>query len=183
MGQERGLGGEFFLFLFKLLRVLKDGVCVDWNLEILIYCIIFNKQEIGAEKAMSDYFIEEKETIHTILESDTELEGELSFETSLKIKGKFKGRIQTSGLLVIDATAEVEADIQARDVVLAGSLKGNITALNRVELDVTSKLSGDIKTYKLKIADGVFFEGACEMLTPEELAKLVSLPVVSEKTV
>jgi len=131
---------------------------------------------------MGHYFIEEKENINTVLEEDTELEGELFFETSLKIKGKFKGQIQTSGLLVIDNTAQVEAEIYAQDVVLAGHLKGNITALNRVELETTAKLTGDIKTYKLQIADGVFFEGACEMLSADELSKMPKPLLTQEKT-
>lgn len=124
---------------------------------------------------MHDYFIENKDQVNTVLENNTDLEGELFFETSLNIRGKFKGSITTNGLLVIDSGAEVKADIKAKDLVLRGFLHGNITAIDRVEIEPTGKLYGDIKTFRLKIADNVVFEGSCEMLSQEELLKLTGL--------
>lgn len=121
---------------------------------------------------MNDYFIENKDLINTVLENNTELDGDLFFETSLKIRGKFKGLITTSGLLVIDNGAEVIADIKAKNVLLKGTLHGNIIASDRIEIESTGKLYGDIKTFKLKIADNVLFEGNCEMLSQEELLEL-----------
>lgn len=121
---------------------------------------------------VSDYFIENKDQINTILEVNTDLNGELSFETSLQMKGKFKGIINASGLLIIDKDAYVEADIKTKDIVIAGSVKGNIIATNKLEIEPTGKLTGDIKTFKLKIADGVYFEGNCEMLSQEDLLKI-----------
>jgi cytoskeletal protein CcmA (bactofilin family) len=130
---------------------------------------------------MADYFIENKDKINTVLESGTHLEGNLHFKTSLKIKGKFKGVIRSEGLLVIAPEAEVEAEIFSHDVVVAGTVKGNITSLNKLEIEETGKLYGDIKTYKLKIADGVYFDGNCEMLSREELEGLMSETPVNEK--
>ena len=118
---------------------------------------------------MSDYFIENKDKINTVLEQGTSLEGELFFLSSLKIRGKFKGSIVSEGLLVVDQGAALEADIKAKDVVIAGQVKGNIIATNKLEIESSGKLYGDIKTGKLKIADGVFFEGNCEMMDQKEI--------------
>lgn len=118
---------------------------------------------------MADYFIEDKDKINTVLETSTDLEGELFFKTSLKIKGKFQGKIFSEGLLFIAPEAEVEADIYTRDVVIAGKVTGNVSAQNKLEIEESGALYGDIQTYKLKIADGVIFEGNCEMLSQDEL--------------
>jgi cytoskeletal protein CcmA (bactofilin family) len=41
---------------------------------------------------------------------------------------------------------------------------GNIEAASRFEIHSTGKLYGNIRTAKLQIADGVVFEGTCEMI-------------------
>jgi len=102
--------------------------------------------------------------IVTTFAPDTEFEGELQFNTPLKIQGKFKGKIETAGFLWIDDNAVVEADIIAGSVKLGGTVKGNIDAKQKIEILPKAKLYGNIKTTKLKIADGVIFEGSCEML-------------------
>lgn len=103
--------------------------------------------------------------INTTFAPDTEFEGELFFSTPLKIQGKFVGKIETKSFLWIDADAHVEGDIIAGSVKLGGTLRGNIDAKQKVELLASAKLYGNIKTAKLKIADGVLFEGNCEMTT------------------
>jgi len=101
--------------------------------------------------------------IVTTFAPDTEFEGDLSFSTPLKIQGKFKGQIETNSFLWIDSEAIVEGDINAGSVKLGGTLRGNITASQKVELLSSAKLYGNIKTIKLKVADGVLFEGNVDM--------------------
>jgi cytoskeletal protein CcmA (bactofilin family) len=45
---------------------------------------------------------------------------------------------------------------------------GNVIATNRLEMLQTGKVQGNIKTAKLQIADGVIFDGNCEMIQPGE---------------
>ena len=46
---------------------------------------------------------------NTILEEETVLEGNLKFSSSLNIKGRFNGSIETTGLLFVDKNAVVKA--------------------------------------------------------------------------
>ncbi len=101
--------------------------------------------------------------IETTFAPDTDFEGELYFDDPLKIQGKFKGKIETQGFLWVDEQAEVEADISAGSVKIGGLVKGNIVAEQKIELLSTAKLYGNIKTKKIKLSDGVLFEGNCEM--------------------
>ncbi len=106
--------------------------------------------------------------ISTLFAKDTEFSGELSFEKSLQINGKFDGEIVSGGYLVVGEGAEVKANIKAKTVILKGTVYGNIEAENRLEIHVNGKLYGNIRTAQLKIADGVVFEGRCEMIRPAE---------------
>jgi cytoskeletal protein CcmA (bactofilin family) len=108
--------------------------------------------------------------ISTTLGVNTFLEGELEFEKSLQINGQFKGEIKTPGLLVIGPTAFVEAHISANVILIAGEVIGNIIATNKVNILPGGKVTGNIKTSKLKIADGVVFDGNCEMIKLEKSA-------------
>lgn len=102
--------------------------------------------------------------IETTFGPETDFEGDLEYDTSLKILGKFKGQIKTNGFLIIGETAEVEAEISAGSLIIGGTITGNIEAKEKCEVLSTGKIYGNIKTKKLKIADGVVFEGNCQMI-------------------
>lgn len=108
--------------------------------------------------------IKESEKVDTILSGTTVFNGILKFNTSLKIEGTFKGRIQSKGHLIIGENAKVRANIKAKSIVISGEVKGDVEAYERLEMLPTGKLYGNIKTKKLKMADGVIFEGSCQML-------------------
>lgn len=102
--------------------------------------------------------------ITTVFSKDSEFFGELSFKKSLQINGYFEGEIASGGFLAIGEGAVIKANIKAKTVILMGTVYGNIEALTRLEIHSTGKLYGNIRTAKLQIADGVVFEGACEMI-------------------
>jgi cytoskeletal protein CcmA (bactofilin family) len=105
------------------------------------------------------------EPIVTTLGRETEFSGRLSFTESLKIEGKFDGEIDSSGFLFIDEGAEVKASlVKAASVIVGGVVRGNIEAADKVEMLPSAKVYGNVRTSKLRIADGVIFEGRCEMI-------------------
>jgi cytoskeletal protein CcmA (bactofilin family) len=131
----------------------------------------------------SDYSdIKEGEKVETIFSNTTTFSGELNFETSLKIEGSFKGKIRSKGHLIVGENAKVRASIKANSIVIAGEVKGNVEADERLELLPTGKLYGNIKTKKLKMADGVVFEGSCEMLKEQELSRALGVTSGSKET-
>ena len=102
----------------------------------------------------------------TVFAKDTEFYGDLSFQKSLQINGYFEGEIVSEGFLVVGEGATIKANIKARTVIIHGTVHGNIEAVDRLEIQSSGKLYGNIRTSKLKIADGVVFEGKCEMVKP-----------------
>jgi len=119
---------------------------------------------MGKKNQYSD--IKEGEKVETVFSSTTYFNGNLKFNSSLKIEGTFKGEIISSGYLIIGEKARVDANIKAGSIMIAGEVHGDVEASERLEMLSTGKLYGNIKTKILKMADGVIFEGSCEMLHP-----------------
>lgn len=103
--------------------------------------------------------------IATTLGKETSFSGTLRFKDSLRIQGKFEGEIDSMGRLIIDCDAVVSARrIRASSVVVGGVVHGDIEAVDRLEMLPSAKVYGNVRTSKLRIADGVVFEGKCEMI-------------------
>ncbi len=111
------------------------------------------------------------------LGSGTILKGTLKFSSSVRISGKFEGAIQSDGFLYVENGAEVRADIKARSIVVGGVVRGNIEAYDKIEMLSSGKIYGNVRTAKLKIADGVIFEGKCEMIKNSEQIDVFSAPI------
>jgi cytoskeletal protein CcmA (bactofilin family) len=117
------------------------------------------------------------ERITTTLGRETEFNGIMRFKDSLKIDGNFTGEIVSAGFLYIEQGATITANIRVGSVVVGGTVKGNIEATEKLEMLSTGKVYGNIRTGKLKIADGVVFEGKCEMIKNPQAINVFSGPV------
>ncbi|MDX1958477.1 MAG: polymer-forming cytoskeletal protein [Leptospiraceae bacterium] len=115
-------------------------------------------------KKLPNYLVTEQGSITTILGKDTSFQGTLSFKRPLQIAGEFIGEIISDGYLYISETAIVKANIKASVVIVGGQVTGNVIATEKLEMLSTGKVTGNIKTAKLQIADGVVFDGNCEMI-------------------
>lgn len=103
------------------------------------------------------------DTITAYLGPDTSLEGTLKFEHSVLIEGKFKGKIESAGSLVIGESAQVEAEIVSGTVSIKGKVEGSIVAKERVQIQGQGIVLGDITTPSLQMDEAVTFEGRCSM--------------------
>jgi len=110
---------------------------------------------------MSSKNIESSE--QTFLGKDAAFKGELSFQGTLCIDGKFEGQIITSDTLIITQDGIIEANIQAGTVICEGLVKGNIVASTKVELRPNSNVIGDVQSPSLIIEVGAKLDGKCDM--------------------
>ncbi|MCA9407764.1 MAG: polymer-forming cytoskeletal protein [Candidatus Omnitrophica bacterium] len=119
-----------------------------------------------------------------IIEINAQMQGSLIFRdaVTLKINGVFKGSLELKGTLTIGEEGDVEADIIADNVIVAGKIRGNITANKMLVLMPTSELRGDITTAKLNIVEGAIFQGSCQMmeglLNLDEVANYLEIDLV-----
>jgi cytoskeletal protein CcmA (bactofilin family) len=99
------------------------------------------------------------ESANCLIGEGSVFEGRFYVDGSIRIEGKFQGEIKTGDQLVIAPTGKVKTDIEAKRVVVAGTLIGNITASEEVNLIESGKVLGNITTPKLVVEPGVVTEG------------------------
>ena len=116
--------------------------------------------------------------IKAYLGPDALFKGALSFEGTVRIDGKFEGKVDTNDTLVIGETGEMQADVRVGTLVCKGKLNGAVIASKKIEMHPASKITGDIQTPALSIELGAVLDGHLNM-TESESTKVVNL--VKEK--
>ena len=108
----------------------------------------------------------------------TNFTGNLKFRETLLVRGKFKGTIDAAGALIVDKDAVVDADrIVVSSLTVYGTVIGDIHAIDKVDMMSGAKVQGDITAARLRIADGVLFEGQCSMTSVDKEVEIFSRPV------
>ena len=113
-----------------------------------------------------------------ILGRTTSFTGILRFDTTLKIQGSFRGTIEAKGDLIVDKDAVVDADhVTVSSLTVYGSISGTVQAHDKVDMMSGAKIHGDVSAARLRIADGVLFEGRCKMTNVEKDIEIFHRPV------
>lgn len=112
-----------------------------------------------------------------IFGSGTSFTGQLQFKESLCIRGRFKGTINASGDLIVDKGAVVEADhISVVSLIVYGTVVGAVHAVDKIDLFQGAEVRGDLTAARMRIADGVLFEGQCSMTGISKDVEIFSRP-------
>src|ERR1035437_4011018 len=95
------------------------------------------------------------------------VKGELSGSEDLYIDGQVEGTIELrEHNLTIGPNGRVDANINAKEIILLGTVKGNIRAAERVEIRKSGSLIGDLVAARVTIEDGPYFKGSIDMQKP-----------------
>jgi cytoskeletal protein CcmA (bactofilin family) len=65
--------------------------------------------------------------------------------------------------LTIGPTANVAADLIAKDILIMGQVQGNIVASGRVELRAGCQVEGDIHALRLAVEENAVFRGKVDL--------------------
>ena len=101
--------------------------------------------------------------VNAFIDKDTEVKGDIRFKESFRIDGKFKGKILDGNTLIIGETAQVNADIEVKNISINGRVKGSVIARESTEIFSLGRVTGQIITGKLTVEEGAFFQGTCQM--------------------
>jgi hypothetical protein len=92
--------------------------------------------------------------------------GEVKGSEDLIVDGRVEGTVILSeSRLTIGATANVAADLSAKDVLILGHVQGNVAASGRVELRAGCVVEGDIRALRLAVEDNAIFRGKVDLDT------------------
>lgn len=117
-------------------------------------------------------------TLNGFLDRGSHFQGELTFEDTFRIDGRFEGKIRSGSELILGDCADVNADIEVGRLSVNGKLSGSVHASERVELLARSRVFATLSAPVLKVEEGAFFQGTCQM--SEKTAALVELRAMKE---
>ncbi len=92
------------------------------------------------------------------------VKGEISGNEDLHVEGKVEGPVSLGGhRLTVGRSAEVTADIVAREVVVYGKVDGDLRARDRIEIKSGGSVTGDLSTARVMVEDGAYLKGRIEI--------------------
>ncbi len=100
-------------------------------------------------------------TIGAFLGSDSEFEGQLTFQGTIRIDGRYKGNITVDGTLIVGPSGQVTAEISASNMIISGEVTGNMTAETHIEVHASGKIYGNLVAPTVTIHEGAVFQGYC----------------------
>lgn len=98
-------------------------------------------------------------SVESLVGKDSFFEGKLTASGIVRIDGKFEGSLEIDGELVVGESAEIKAEVKAKNMMLSGILKGNAHIDQKLELSSTGRLEGNICASTMIIAEGGIFHG------------------------
>jgi cytoskeletal protein CcmA (bactofilin family) len=98
-----------------------------------------------------------------VIGSTIVIQGEVSGDEDLVIRGTVRGRVSLTRSLFVLASGVVEADLATASIDVSGRVTGNIAARDKVELMANCNVAGDIQSPRVVIADGAAFNGTIDM--------------------
>jgi cytoskeletal protein CcmA (bactofilin family) len=99
----------------------------------------------------------------TIIGESMSVKGRIVSREELQLNGELHGELEMDGRLTVGVKGKVDANVKAREVIVAGSIKGNVEAAERLVLRKGAHLEGDVKTAGIVIEDGAYFKGGIDI--------------------
>jgi cytoskeletal protein CcmA (bactofilin family) len=92
------------------------------------------------------------------------IKGEISGSEALYIDGRIEGKItMPDSRVTIGRNGQVDASIQARELVIMGKVTGNIECSDRVDVRAEGSVNGDISTVRISVEDGAALKGGIQV--------------------
>ena len=96
--------------------------------------------------------------------STIHIKGDVTGDEDLIIHGHVEGKIDLKDHNVIIGTqGKVEANIDAKQIVVEGTLRGDLTGEEKVVIRETGNVLGNVVAPRVTLEDGAMFKGSIEM--------------------
>ncbi len=93
----------------------------------------------------------------------TEIDGTLQFKGSVRIDGKFTGKVFSPATLILGPRAALHGEVEVGELAVHGALSGQVRAAERVTIHASGRVEADLNTDRLVIEPGGYFRGRCAM--------------------
>lgn len=115
----------------------------------------------------------------TVLGAGTVLKGSLKSLGNVRLDGTFEGTLEIDGNVLVGETGKITADINAKNISIAGAVRGNVSG-KKIQLLRTARVWGDIHASAISTEEGAFIDGKITMVS-HEAAQQALIPVQEEQ--
>ena len=99
----------------------------------------------------------------TIIGASVKVKGNFHGDGNIVIEGEVEGNVKTKNFLLVGKSANISADVSAKDARIGGKISGNIKVQDYLEIESSARISGDIHAKELSIEKGAILNGQCHM--------------------
>lgn len=109
------------------------------------------------------------------------IKGDLTGNEDLAIEGRVEGKVELpNNQLTVGANGVVQAEVNAKSVIVIGHVSGNVNGTERVEIQATGIVDGDVSAPRLVVAEGAVINGSIQMSKKAASASTPSAPNPTE---
>ncbi|WP_411281521.1 bactofilin family protein [Gemmatimonas sp.] len=91
---------------------------------------------------------------YSVIDDELMISGDICTKGTIRVDGRVEGAVHRADTLIIGAGGTVVGNIEAREVVIGGTLHGNLTVSERVEVQATATVRGDIRAEAVQLLEG-----------------------------
>jgi len=93
------------------------------------------------------------------------VKGQIYSREDLYVDGEIDGTVEVQEhRLTVGPNGKVTASVEAREVIVRGTVHGDIHAGEKIDIRKEAKLVGDLKTSRIVIEEGAYFKGSVDIL-------------------
>jgi cytoskeletal protein CcmA (bactofilin family) len=127
------------------------------------------------------YIVTSKSNGFSVIDNDMDVEGSLSCNGRLVVRGSIKGSIRAESVVISD-NGIVVADTKVKSMVIGGKFEGDITAAQEVTILSTGICSGKVECKNLVIeAGGIINAEVNSTFVKESLPEETPIPLNKNK--
>jgi cytoskeletal protein CcmA (bactofilin family) len=120
---------------------------------------------------------------YSVIDDRLTIRGEIQTDGTIRIDGRVEGPVHRADTLIVGATGIVVGDVEAREVIVGGTIQGNVNATARIEIQSSARVRGDITAGSMRLEEGACFLGhisidAARLSTPEDGSSTPRLPEI-----
>ena len=98
-------------------------------------------------------------TGYSVVDEQLVIRGEIETQGTIRVDGRIEGRLHRADTFIVGTNGVVIGDIEAREVILAGSVEGNVVADVRIEIQATATVRGDVRSKAMQLYEGGTLQG------------------------
>lgn len=87
------------------------------------------------------------------------LHGKLTFDGPVRVDGKLRGEVFSTGILIVSEGASVEGEVTVKELQVHGTVVGTVNVRDKIEISKTGQVKADLKSSAVIVEEGGVFCG------------------------